>query len=470
MPDYIDVPIVVSPDDLAGQAFDHLQSNIPGWLPNDGGLVTILIEAIALIASVDATLASGVPTSAFRWFGNTLAGITPVDATPATTTTTWTVRDSQGYTIPAGTNVGIRASGDVLVAFQTLNAVEIPAGDDATTAGAVTIVAVTPGAAGSGLGTADGTVELVDPLDWVVSISQTAGTTGGIDAETDAAYLNRLRSELQLLTPRPILTSDFEQLARNVAGVARALAIDGYNPGDDSTGNPRMVAVAAIDTAGNAIGSGVKTTLATYLDGLREVNFVVNVFDPTYTQIDVTFAVAVADGFDPDTVTTAAAAAVTDFLSPANWGLPPTGDTSGWIAENTVRYTDLVWIVRRTDGVDHIVSLFLNAHTAAGTFTVTIASPAVFTLTAHGLTVGDPVILETTGALPTGLAPDVVYYVQTVVDANTFKLAATKGGSAINTTGSQSGTHSLYKTGTADVTLTGQAALPNPHTIIGTHT
>lgn len=81
---------------------------------------------------------------------------------------------------------------------------------------------------------------------------------------------------------------------------------------------------------------------------------------------------------------------------------------------------------------------------ALGTFTVTIATPGVFTYTAHGLTAGDKVTLATTGALPTGLTAGTVYYViATGLSANDFRLALTDGGAAINTTGSQSGTHTL---------------------------
>jgi len=80
-------------------------------------------------------------------------------------------------------------------------------------------------------------------------------------------------------------------------------------------------------------------------------------------------------------------------------------------------------------------------------FTVTIATPGVFTATAHGLTTGDTVILETDGALPSGLSVDTTYYViSTGLTADTFRLATTSGGSAINTTGTQSGNHAFLKT------------------------
>lgn len=75
-------------------------------------------------------------------------------------------------------------------------------------------------------------------------------------------------------------------------------------------------------------------------------------------------------------------------------------------------------------------------------FTVTIATPGVFTSKNHNLHAGDKVSLRTTGALPTGLSEDTYYFViSTGIDEDDFRLSATENGSAINTTGSQSGTH-----------------------------
>jgi hypothetical protein len=77
----------------------------------------------------------------------------------------------------------------------------------------------------------------------------------------------------------------------------------------------------------------------------------------------------------------------------------------------------------------------------AATVTVTIAAPGIFTDTAHGLAVNTPVKFTTTGALPTGITAGTTYYVKTVVDANSYSVSATAGGSAITTTGTQSGVH-----------------------------
>jgi hypothetical protein len=90
--------------------------------------------------------------------------------------------------------------------------------------------------------------------------------------------------------------------------------------------------------------------------------------------------------------------------------------------------------------------LRLGDATQTATVTITIASPAVITWTAHGFAAGQKLKFTTTGSLPTGLTPGVTYYVlSSGLTANTFQLSATAGGAAINTSGSQSGTH----TGTA---------------------
>jgi len=90
-----------------------------------------------------------------------------------------------------------------------------------------------------------------------------------------------------------------------------------------------------------------------------------------------------------------------------------------------------------------------NGTTSLGTATMTIASPAVVTKNAHGLTLGAPVYFTTTGALPTGLTANTVYYV-TNPATNTFNLSTTlanaTAGTKINTSGTQSGTHTLFST------------------------
>lgn len=76
------------------------------------------------------------------------------------------------------------------------------------------------------------------------------------------------------------------------------------------------------------------------------------------------------------------------------------------------------------------------------TVTMTIASPCVVTWNDHRFYQGQPVNFGTTGALPTGLTANTTYYVMSAgLTTNTFQLASTVTGAAINTSGSQSGVH-----------------------------
>lgn len=96
------------------------------------------------------------------------------------------------------------------------------------------------------------------------------------------------------------------------------------------------------------------------------------------------------------------------------------------------------------DGVTYLMSdPGTVASTSTSTATISIATPGVVTLAGHGFTAGYSVMFTTTGALPTGLLPNVVYFV-IAPTTNTFNVAATVGGAAINTSGTQSGVHTIY--------------------------
>lgn len=87
-----------------------------------------------------------------------------------------------------------------------------------------------------------------------------------------------------------------------------------------------------------------------------------------------------------------------------------------------------------------------------GIFTVTIASPGVFSKTAHGFVAGDRLRFTTTGALPTGLTAGTDYYVIAAgLTADAFEVSLTSGGAAVNTSGSQSGVHSVLRMDTRNV-------------------
>lgn len=513
MATFITVPIDTDPQAILDDVYAFLQSVIPGWTPALGNLDVWIAMAIAVVAAENRDVASNVPPAIFRYYGNSVLNFPPIDATPAHTTTTWTMQDNAGYTIPDGAQVSVTGPDEQQVVFITVGATIVPPGS--TTAVGVPITAVTDGEAGSGLGGVGTPMTLQDPLAFVVSVVQLAVTTGGQDAESDDDYLNRLASDLQLLTPRPILPSDFAVLLRNIPGVYRATAIDGYNPfhnlltlndasvettvagwaalancaivqtaaqaadgtksiqitassaadmsvelvpgdaivvapgdtitalasyrsavtgrncktglafvdaggaligsivygstvadittgwmqasvvgaapalaakvrqvlfvtapanaevhyadkmsirrgtgtdwvpgGTAETGNPRMVSVAGIDQSGNPLDAGTKTAGANYLQSLREVNFIVNVVDPTVTPIDVTYQIHLLPGFSSATVLANVNAAISAFLAPAAWGSADS-DPLAWSNTALVRLNKMIQVIENVIGVDY---------------------------------------------------------------------------------------------------------------------
>lgn len=352
---YFPPPLTTDTDALLDQVFEDLQARWPGWEPHEANLEVVLSAAVTALIAELRDVASDVPDEILRVIGARLHNTPAIEAAPATVDTTWTVVNDDGYTIPAGTEIGVAITGSESSVFVVTDDVTIAPGD---TTGTVAVEAAEPGAAGNDL---SGTVTLLNPLfDWVVSITVEGATSGGVDAEADTDYLARLVARLQLQAPRPILPRDFAVMARDIAGVGRATAIDGYNPADDTFDNERMVAVAVTDSDGETLASPVKAEVDAYLQAMREVNFVVNVIDPTYHIFDVEFAVTPLPGFDQTTVNAAVTAALTAYLSPGSWGEGIGGDAftaADWINDDTVRYLELAQVANDALGVRHIDSL-----------------------------------------------------------------------------------------------------------------
>ena len=75
---------------------------------------------------------------------------------------------------------------------------------------------------------------------------------------------------------------------------------------------------------------------------------------------------AIARAFLDNGANVAASAiqAVTEYLSPANFGQVPYGDQPVWLSDTKVRYLEVAEVINRVEGVLYIVSLTINGGTA----------------------------------------------------------------------------------------------------------
>ncbi len=369
MTGFVDLDVTIDPRELAQQSFGRMSVIWPGWEANEGNLDVVLLEEFSLMSAEAAQVAQAVAKLVFKEYGQKLLGLPVIAGTSAGTLTTWEMVDDAGYTIPVGTTVGLRVAGDQLFLFTTTQSATVPPGE--TTVTSVPIQAVDEGTVRNGLPA--GLMTLVDPLAYVSSVVSTDVTAGGSDAESDDDYLDRLHQDLSLLTPRPILIHDFEVLARNVSGVFRAKAVDGYDPVTATYDNERMVTVIPVGIDGQPVAGPIATSLQSYLDAQREVNFIVTVIDPTYLKLVIAYQAVARPGYSIADVQARADQALTDYIDPAKWAGGDL-DPPVWEAGGVVRFLEVAGVLNDVEGLDYIVpgSLTINSTSSD----VSLPSPA----------------------------------------------------------------------------------------------
>lgn len=473
---YLVVPIETHPEIDIETISETLATQFPGFELAEGNLETWLIRWWAESKADLAELIADVSGEVFHRFGEEILGLPPIAAAAASTNATFTLTDDDGHVVPEGTQIEVLV-GDDRYGFRTISELIVANGD---TEGTVEVQATLEGEAANAI---TGEVDLIDSLAFVESVALDDPPSGGVEAEDPDDYRDRLKDELTLLTPRPILPVDVEVMARRVAGVERATAIDGYDIGTDevqsiiatggtagdftltysgqttaaiaynasaatvqtrlealsnigvgdvtvtggllpntavvvtftgalaktnvatmtvtdsitdgtaavtvvtggeapSSDNERIVSVAVVDEDGLALSTSVKNEVDALLEAEREINMVFHVLDPSSNQVKVSTTVKARPGFDAAGVEAAVEQALTDYLDPANWGIPGPNDNSpgGWRNETLVRRNELIALVSNVDSVDYVTSLTLALEAdVLGTSDVTLVGVAPLT-------------------------------------------------------------------------------------------
>jgi uncharacterized phage protein gp47/JayE len=384
MPDYILEPINTDFEDIYQEFVDYIQNFFPDWEDDEAQLDSIMGRFFSLKLATTADMASRVMRGIFVYFGATLVNIQPIAAVSAQVSTTWNSLDTDGpYDIPEGTVGALEDEFGEVHLFATDSDATIANG--VSTVSGVIMTALEEGTQANNL---SGTLIPVTALDWFDSATTEAPSSSGADAEGEEDYLNRLATNFTLMAPRPILAEDFAKISRNVAGVWRAIALDNFIPPSNFTAE-NAVGVAAIDSEGAAISSAKKTELDTYLQSLRQQNFIVSVIDPTFTTVNVTATVVKYQNSDSYDVSARAAAAVSSFIDPKQWGVPVwPPDSRGWERKTVVRAQEFYTALNNVEGVEYVSALSFqleggandaNDKTLFGTFPLPL--PGVITVT-----------------------------------------------------------------------------------------
>lgn len=359
--DYITPPVDPSDDDpvaISGDILSYLGQRFPGLDPAAGSFLRALAEGIGQEHAETRRSIKDVMDYVAAVLGQSMFLVPAQNAVSATAPSTWTMPDTAGYLIPAGTEVSLLAPDGTRVGFEVAADATVPAGQSATATGGVTLIAVEPGTDGNDL--SDSPLLEDGRLDFApASIVVTAPSAGGLDAESMTEYLSRF-ARLRPLVRRLVIPEDFEAAAREYAGVRRAIAVNGYNPDDGTSGNVDHLTVVAVGDDGLPVSSTIKDAMLADFQANTILGGIIHMADATYTTINVVFAATCYPGYLPATVEAAAEAAVLDFLNPANFGLAPFGDQPVFYAEPVVSRGDIYGVLERVEGLRRVTSLIIN--------------------------------------------------------------------------------------------------------------
>lgn len=350
-------PILTDLDTITDRIFDGVATRLAGWEPVEGSLDTAIIEEIGRETALTNNQAISVLDLAVVALGETVYGLPARAEEPAALEVDITVT-ATGSVIPAGfTVIGIADTG-LEAAFSLPDAITA-----ATLTVRTTLYATAAGIGGNGVrvGTP---LTIATATATVVSVVVVTESAGGAEAETVEEYRTRLADFLGLLRVGAVRADDLEAIAKSITGVYRARAVDLYDLGSGLENVARTATVWVVGANGLPVSAAVKADIVDQIAASREVNFVAQVADPTYTTITIAFTAVADTGATPATVQAAAIAALRAYIHPNSWGSTPS-DPRAWLdSSQTVRYVDLASVLGSVPGIAVVTSLTVNGGTA----------------------------------------------------------------------------------------------------------
>ena len=365
--EFVDLNFTADPSALEDVATETLESTWPEWEPNDADMETIMIESLAPMAASAATQASQMPAAALRAYGTKVLGIAYRSGTPALTTVTIVAIDDTGWPIFAGSQFEVDG-----FAFETTADSVVPPGS--LEVAGVPAQATLPGQDANGL-TGDTVAPITMPA-YVEAVLVEIPTADGTDAEDDPTYTNRVSRELRLRGFTLVTATDYVVQALDIPGIGRAVCI----------GNQaREVQVALADASGQPVPEPIKEQYVAAVNENRLINVQVDVEDPTYTEVDVTYHVILWPGYDGPATIAEANTLLEQVLDPANYGRPDSGQSGAdWINDPTIRPNWLIGeLAAGVVGIRVVDELTIDGAAEDGTLTLDgtfpLPTPGTFT-------------------------------------------------------------------------------------------
>lgn len=364
---YIDLTIYDKDEQsLYEDAELRLQTLLPDWVPREGNIEVMLLSMMAAQVAETVYTINRLPNGMMEAL-LMLFGIERSSGTPPVADLVFTMTNTTGYTIPAGTDARLQLVGGLEpVVFTTDVELVIPPGSSVGTV-AATGDRFTSDANNVVSGTS---LELLDSLVYVENVELDSVTTGGSDPEDDEAYFTRGATRFSRLSDTLVVPRHFTAYALEYPTVYRATTLDNWNGSTGAPGDHPGHVTVAVYGNGAAVTGPNKTALQAAMDALAVTNLQVHVIDPTITNVNITTTVKALPGYLAATVQANVVAALENYLSPATWQ---------W--GTTVWKNELITVISTAEGVDYCVSLTVPAGDTSLTGYATLVDAGTLSVT-----------------------------------------------------------------------------------------
>lgn len=368
---YIDLRVFdLTDQDIVNTALAATQLNIPGWVPREGNTEVVIFEGVALEVSEGIAAVNRVPGAVVQAI-LLLAGVDRDFGAAPIASASFTVADTLGHTIPAGTRLYLTLDDGTTVVFLVETpGLDIPPG---SSTGTVSIIGDVFTASANGI-VAGVPLLMADPVPYVESVVLATDVADGRDRESDNEWRDRGVARLSRLSDALVVPRHFESAALERPEVERALAIDLFdpsqvgNPGD----HPGHITVAVLGENGATLSTEAKDAIEQDLEDAAVAVLDVHVVDVVIDTVPFAIQVHLQSGFVSASVITAVQDAVAAYVDPLTWQ---------W--GSVIRLNEMIALADRVDGVDYVGTVTIDGVAAdyalsgastlpkAGTVTVT---------------------------------------------------------------------------------------------------
>jgi uncharacterized phage protein gp47/JayE len=316
----------------------------PSAAVRNGSVEANLLEAIA-IATADGIYAAN------RFITKAVEGIVGLYGVPrfagasSAGIVTLTLDGLRTLTVTVGQRLLDPATGLVLL-------VSTDASVTASSTISLLVVTADPGGAGNAI-TVGTPIDLLDAIPYVASAAVTTAFTGGADAETDSAYVDRASTVLARVTSSLVLPTHFIAYALQDTRVNRATVIDLYEPGGTIGADLGHLTVYTYGFSA-LLSAPVKEELRAATQAMAAAMITVHVEDVSIVTQAITYTCHALPGYSTTALRDTINTALTAWMSP-----------NAWTWGDDIRQTDIIALIAGITGVDYVDSVTVPASTTA---------------------------------------------------------------------------------------------------------